>query len=91
MIERQKVTGEFNKAAVLPYELRLPDFEIAMQDVYDFFHDVNRLLLDKGLHRMDDMLRPAAMSGMVSDMLTGRWPSTRAFLLTINTSTAIRI
>lgn len=41
-----------------------------MQDVYDFFHDVNRLLLGKGLHRLDDMLRPAAMSGMISDMLT---------------------
>lgn len=41
-----------------------------MQDVYDFFYDVNRLLLEKGLHRLDDMLRPAAMSGMVSDMLT---------------------
>jgi hypothetical protein len=26
--------------------------------------------LDKGLHRLDDMLRPAAMSGMISDMLT---------------------
>jgi hypothetical protein len=34
------------------------------------FFDVNRLLLDKGLHRLDDMLRPAAMSGMISDMLT---------------------
>src|SRR5262249_14162579 len=45
-------------------------FDAAMQDVYDFFHDVNTLLLGKGLHRMDDMLRPAAMSGMVSDMLT---------------------
>ena len=43
---------------------------MAMQDVYDFFYDVNRLLLEKGLHRLDDMLRPAAMSGMVSDMLT---------------------
>jgi hypothetical protein len=50
--------------------LRLKDFEMAMQDVYDFFHDVNGLLLGKGLHRMDDMLRPAAMSGMISDMLT---------------------
>jgi hypothetical protein len=69
-IEHQKVTGGFNKTAILPYELRLQDFEIAMQDVYDFFHDVNVLLLGKGLHRMDDMLRPAAMSGMVSDMLT---------------------
>lgn len=29
-----------------------------------------QLLLEKGLHRLDDMLRPAAMSGMISDMLT---------------------
>jgi hypothetical protein len=61
---------KFNPRAVLPYELRLKDFEIAMQDVYDFFYDVNEILLGKGLHRLDDMLRPAAMSGMVSDMLT---------------------
>jgi hypothetical protein len=31
----------FNSAVVLPFELRLKDFEIAMQDVYDFFFDVN--------------------------------------------------
>jgi len=60
----------FNPKAMLPYELRIADFELAMQDVYDFFHDVNDLLLKKGLHRLDDMLRPAAMSGMISDMLT---------------------
>jgi len=65
-----QVTGEFNPDAELPFELRLRDFEMAMQDVYDFFYDVNRLLLGKGLHRLDDMLRPAAMSGMLSDMLT---------------------
>lgn len=41
-----------------------------MQDVYDFFFDVNTMLLQRGLHRLDDMLRPAAMSGMISDMLT---------------------
>lgn len=61
----------FNPNAELPYQLRLKDFEIAMQDVYDFFFDVNQLLEAKGLKRMDDMMRPAAMSGMVSDMLTG--------------------
>ena len=69
-MQRETLTGEFNNKADLPYELRLRDFEIAMQDVYDFFYDVNRLLLDKGLHRLDDMLRPAATSGMISDMLT---------------------
>jgi hypothetical protein len=60
----------FNAKASLPYSLRSKDFEIAMQDVYDFFYDVNTMLLGKGLHRLDDMLRPAAMSGMISDMLT---------------------
>lgn len=60
----------FNPSAYLPYQLRLKDFEMAMQDVYDFFRDVNAMLLERGLHRLDDMLRPAAMSGMISDMLT---------------------
>jgi hypothetical protein len=62
--------SKFNPDAVLPYSLRLNDFEIAMQDAYDFFFDVNTLFLEKGLPRLDDILRPANMSGMLSDMLT---------------------
>jgi hypothetical protein len=70
-IERNVVTRQaFNDAAELPYELRLDDFAIAMQDVYDFFYDVNLLLTSKGLQRLDDMLRPANMSGTISDMLS---------------------
>ncbi len=61
---------KFNSDAVLPYELRLEDVQMAMQDVYDFFHDVNSLLSKKGLRRLDDMLRPAIMSGVLSDMVT---------------------
>jgi hypothetical protein len=30
-------------AASLPFQLRLEDFEIAMQDIYDFFYDVKYL------------------------------------------------
>jgi hypothetical protein len=33
----------FNANASLPFQLRLEDFEIAMQDVYDLFYDVNYL------------------------------------------------
>ena len=62
--------SKFNSGIKLPYQLRLADFEIAMQDVYDFFFDVNGLLLERGLRRLDDLLRPAAMSGIISDMLT---------------------
>jgi len=63
-------TSKFNRKAQLPYELRLKDFEMAIQDVYDFFFDVNSNLSNKGLQRLDDMLRPAIMSGVLSDMVT---------------------
>lgn len=69
-IARNTPGGVFNAALDLPFNLRIEDFRMAMQDVYDFFHDVNRLLIGKGLQRLDDMLRPAIMSGVLSDMLT---------------------
>lgn len=39
----------FNQLLELPYSLRLVDFEIAMQDVYDLFRDINGLPLERGL------------------------------------------
>lgn len=62
--------AKFNTCLDLPFQLRLDDFRSAVQDVYDFFFDVNLGLSKKGLDRLDDMLRPACMSGIVSDMLT---------------------
>ena len=61
---------KFNPEAAFPFQLRPQDFQMAMQDVYDFFYDVNSNLARKGLQRLDDMLRPAIMSGVLSDMLT---------------------
>ena len=60
----------FNQELALPYQLRIDDFRLAMTDVYDFFFDVNAHLTTRGFHRLDDMLRPAIMSGVLSDMLT---------------------
>ena len=62
--------SKLNASVTLPYQLRIEDFQMAMQDVYDFFFDVNSHLTGKGLQRLDDMLRPAIMSGVLSDMLT---------------------
>jgi hypothetical protein len=62
--------AKLNQKASLPFELRLEDFRLAIQDVYDFFFDVNNHLVAKGLERLDDTLRPAIMSGVLSDMLT---------------------
>jgi hypothetical protein len=76
-------TTKFNSEADLPYELRLQDFHMAMQDVYDFFYDVNSHLARKGLERLDDMLRPAIMSGVLSDMLTASLAN-HSRVLTVN-------
>ena len=59
----------FNRDLPLPYGLRIDDFRLAVTDVYDFFFDVNESLASKGLRRLDDMLRPAIMSGVISDMI----------------------
>jgi hypothetical protein len=69
-ILKAAVAGTFNPDCELPFQLRLKDFEMAMQDVYDFFFDVNSALSKRGLGRLDDMLRPAILSGLLSDMLT---------------------
>lgn len=83
-IERNIVDPtKFNPLPHLPYELRWQDFEMAMRDVYDFFYDVNAHLDGKGLQRLDDMLRPAIMSGVLSDMLTSSL-ATHARVLTVN-------
>src|SRR3970040_747066 len=70
LVQHEVNTKCFNRSAKLPFGIRLKDFEMAMQDVYDFFYDVNLGLIERGLQRLDDMLRPAIMSGVLSDMLT---------------------
>ena len=62
--------SKFNSQLVYPHSLRRTDFVSAMRDVYDFFGDVNENLTGRGLQRLDDMIRPAALSGMLSDMIT---------------------
>ena len=54
----------------LPYSLRLQDFHMAMQDVYDFLYDVDSNLVARSLPRFESMLRPAILSGILSDLLT---------------------
>jgi len=49
LVQNEVNTKRFNRSAKLPFELRLKDFEMAMQDVYDFFYDVNLGLIERGL------------------------------------------
>lgn len=70
-ITRQEVNrARINHDVELPYLLRVDDIIAAMQDIYDFFFDVNTHLVGRGLQRFDDMLRPANCTGIISDMMT---------------------
>ena len=43
---------------------------MAMRDVYDFLYDVDSHLVARSLRRFESMLRPAILSGILSDLLT---------------------
>ena len=60
----------FNDSAELPYQLRSADFALALQDLFDFLFDVDSLLQSRDLPRLEDVVRPAVFSGILSDMLS---------------------
>jgi hypothetical protein len=70
IVRAQSDSTKFNPRASLPYELRLADFELAMQDVYDLLFDVNTAMVSRGLQRLEETVRPAIFSGILSDALT---------------------
>ena len=84
VVRNQLELSKFNPSISLPFELRLEDIRLAIQDVYDFFYDVNTNLVTKGLDRLDEILRPAIMSGVLSDMLTASLAK-HSRTLTVNT------
>lgn len=61
---------KFNPTALYPHSLRMEDFQMAMQDAYDLLYDINTGLAAKSLDRLDEILRPAIMSGFLSDVIT---------------------
>lgn len=64
------MSGVFNQDLALPYSLRLDDFESTMKDVYDLFYDINGFLVERGLDRLEDMVRRAILSGVLSELVT---------------------
>ncbi len=40
-----------------------------MQDVYDLLHDINGALVDRGTMRLEETVRAAIFSGIVSDAM----------------------
>lgn len=60
----------FNEHAVYPYALRPDVFSVAMEDIYAMLGAVNESLTERGLLRLEESVRGAIFSGLLSDMLT---------------------
>ncbi len=59
----------FKNAVDLPYGLRVAEVKAAIDEIYDFFYNVNGFLVGKGWERLEEMLQAAALSGLVSELL----------------------
>ncbi|MCE9623746.1 MAG: hypothetical protein K8R99_15510 [Actinomycetia bacterium] len=69
MERAEVVESGFTKGLTdLPYGLQVRDFRNALDALYDFFHAVNTALMGRGLEWMENLVRAAAVSNMVSDM-----------------------
>jgi hypothetical protein len=53
----------------LPYGLRVAEVRAAIEDIYDFLHNVNRFLTEKGWDRLEETLMAATFSGMISELV----------------------
>ncbi|TAK25053.1 MAG: hypothetical protein EPO26_04380 [Chloroflexota bacterium] len=69
-MQRAEPRAAFNPKANLPYELRLDSFESALRDLYDLLADINSALVSRNLQRLEEMVRPAIFSGIVSDAMS---------------------
>lgn len=69
-IKRQTIVeSAFNDDVALPYNLRINDIKNAMDDVYDFFYEVDSQCIDKGWGRLEDILQKQALSNLLSSFL----------------------
>ena len=59
----------FGRDLDLPYGLRAAEVRAAIEDIYDFLHNVNRFLTERGWDRLEETLMAATFSGVISEMV----------------------
>jgi len=59
----------FNQAADLPYDLRVAEIRAALDEMYDFLHNVNRFLTERGWDRLEETLEAATFSTVIGEMV----------------------
>ena len=68
----------------LPYDLRVAEVRAALEDIYDFLHNVNGFLIERGWDRLEETLMPATFSGVISEMVVQSMSKQSASLIRNN-------
>ncbi|MBM3239790.1 hypothetical protein FJZ31_26195 [Candidatus Poribacteria bacterium] len=59
----------FNSDVELPYKLTIEEVKATINAVYDFLHDVNIFLVERGYSRLEDLLLGNTFAGILSEIL----------------------
>lgn len=59
----------FGSEAKLPHGLRVEEVKEALEGVYNFLHDVNNFLVERGYTRLEEMILGNSLSGFISEMV----------------------
>lgn len=62
----------FNAAVDLPYGLTVDEVRAALNDVYDFLHDINSFLISRGYDRLEETILGNSLSGFISELVVKR-------------------
>jgi len=74
-IQRQQIDPAGIKHGVeLPYDLQPEHVAAAMNDVLDYFHHINRVSVEKGYERLEELMLGNTYSGFLSELVVKAIP-----------------
>lgn len=62
----------FNWSADLPFGLRVDEVRDALEEIYDFLHDINSFLVSRDYDRLEEIILGNSLSGFISELVVKR-------------------
>jgi hypothetical protein len=62
----------FNFHADLPFGLKVEEIRDALEEIYNFLHDINSFLVGKGYERLEEIILGNSLSGFISELVVKR-------------------
>jgi hypothetical protein len=62
----------FNADVALPYDLKVEEVRNALDQIYDFLHEMNSFLVSRGYDRLEEIILGNSLSGFISELVVKR-------------------